>query len=489
MSTSRTREKADKVTFTQTEVTSAITAGDAVAGARKLLRITRYTSAGSGTWTKPSDTVSVLIKTVAGGGGGGGGSNDSDEACGGGGGGGGYAEKFIAAAASSYAYVVGAGGSNGAAQASGSSGSATTIAGIAGGAGSGGSATGSSAFVNGGSATTPTGGDLNVYGGGGGSGYIKVAGLGGSSIFGNGAEAKPGNHGSSSNAYGAGGTGGGTGGGGSSECDPGESVDAGIDYEAGPSLTDNDGNTYETVVICDQTWTTTNLNVSSYRDGTPIPYISDFEEWKNSVTGSYTYAGQETGAGYGKLYNSWAIIGRHDLDPDTPDKELAPEGYHIPISQEWNELVTLYYEFGLNSPVTNSDDFVSVFLKSETSWDLSGNNESGLNLKKYPTIIYDRLEMGSNFSDITNTTYSFFATKSITSFNSSFLQLLGFRIDETTISTPDIFSRYDNPNGSSQDGVYVRLVKDEEDNGTGGGTGGGNGGSGRSGYIEIQEYS
>ena len=43
------------------------------AGAGKLLRITRYTS-GSGTWTKPSDTVSVLIKTVAGGGGGGGGS-------------------------------------------------------------------------------------------------------------------------------------------------------------------------------------------------------------------------------------------------------------------------------------------------------------------------------------------------------------------------------------------------------------------------------
>lgn len=45
-----------------------------VSASGQLLRITRYSTAGSGTWTKPSDTVSVLIRTVAGGGGGGGGS-------------------------------------------------------------------------------------------------------------------------------------------------------------------------------------------------------------------------------------------------------------------------------------------------------------------------------------------------------------------------------------------------------------------------------
>ena len=59
----------------------------------RLLRITRYTTAGSGTWTKPSDTVSVLIWTIAGGGGGAGGS--SGVFAGGGGSSGGYAQIFI----------------------------------------------------------------------------------------------------------------------------------------------------------------------------------------------------------------------------------------------------------------------------------------------------------------------------------------------------------------------------------------------------------
>lgn len=120
----------------------------AASQAGRLLRITRYTTAGSGTWNRPADTVSVLIKTIGGGGGGGVATDGS------GGGGGGASMLFVAAAASSYAYTVGAGG------ATDSAGGATSIAGIAGGQGGAGGGNGTQGGVGG----TPTGGTINVIG-------------------------------------------------------------------------------------------------------------------------------------------------------------------------------------------------------------------------------------------------------------------------------------------------------------------------------------
>ena len=49
-----------------------------------------------------------------------------------------------------------------------------------------------------------------------------------------------------------------------------------------PSLTDIDGNIYQTTKICNQTWTTTNLNVSKYRNGDEIPQITVGVEWKKA---------------------------------------------------------------------------------------------------------------------------------------------------------------------------------------------------------------
>ncbi len=192
---------------------SAVTGG---AGLNKVsgihLRTTYYTSAGSGVWVKPSDTVSIRIKTIAGGGGGGGGSDAGDESCGSGGSAGGYAELYIATAAPSYAYVVGAAGAAGSAGGAGGAGGATTIAGIAGGGGNPGDGTTTATHRDGAIGTTPTGGDINVRGNGGGNGYIKVVGLGGSSYLGGSYAAKPGSHGTAS-SFGCGGSGGGTAGG------------------------------------------------------------------------------------------------------------------------------------------------------------------------------------------------------------------------------------------------------------------------------------
>ena len=241
----------------------------------------------------------------------------------------------------------------------------------------------------------------------------------------------------------------------------------GDDYTDGEPITDNDGNSYETVVIEGQTWTTTNLNVSTYRDGTPIPYISDWDEWANATTGAYTYAGQDSEAGYGKLYNLLAIIGRHDNDGATIDKILAPEGYHIPSDLEWKSLLDIYI-VGVPWSFTNANgynaDVASVYFKSQTSWDNNGYNESGLNVKNYPIIYSGQAQTNStssNFYEVGDTdTGTRFGTKTLASYSQTYASLLGVRFGEFEMETTPVIHHLNSANSLSNSGVYIRLIKD-----------------------------
>ena len=249
----------------------------------------------------------------------------------------------------------------------------------------------------------------------------------------------------------------------------------GDDYTDGEPITDNDGNSYETVVIEGQTWTTTNLNVSSYRDGTPIPYISDFAEWQTTTKGAYTYAGQDSEAGYGKLYNAFAILGKHDNDGATANKILAPEGYHIPTTTEWSNLINNYMEpitfswvSGNGNNVVDGPngwqaDVASSFLKSQTSWDNNGNNESGLNIKNYP-IITSSVSNTSDANFYTTVGISYwtcFAVNQVQNYTSTFLQLQGVYIGDFYLDSRRMGSGTTQTTGAfTSGGTYVRLVKD-----------------------------
>jgi uncharacterized protein (TIGR02145 family) len=97
-----------------------------------------------------------------------------------------------------------------------------------------------------------------------------------------------------------------------------------------------------TVTIGTQTWTTKNLDVATYSDGTVIPQVTDPTAWTALTTGAWCYYNNDsaTGTTYGKLYNWYAVAGIHDTDPNTPNKKLAPTGYHIPSDAEWTTLTT-----------------------------------------------------------------------------------------------------------------------------------------------------
>lgn len=111
----------------------------------------------------------------------------------------------------------------------------------------------------------------------------------------------------------------------------------------GPIVTDIDGNIYQSITNCNQTWTIQNLNVSKFTDGTPIPQATTAVQWETAGPAWCYYQNvTANGTTYGKLYNWYAVAGIYDnasLNNPALRKKLAPTGWHIPTDDEWDVLM------------------------------------------------------------------------------------------------------------------------------------------------------
>ena len=98
------------------------------------------------------------------------------------------------------------------------------------------------------------------------------------------------------------------------------------------TVTDIDGNVYQTVVIGGQEWMAENLRTARYRDGIAIPNVQDNAEWENVTTGAWSNYNHDTvnDSMYGKLYNWYAV---------DDSLGICPEGWHVPSDDEWSELI------------------------------------------------------------------------------------------------------------------------------------------------------
>jgi len=100
----------------------------------------------------------------------------------------------------------------------------------------------------------------------------------------------------------------------------------------GSTVTDIDGNIYNTVLIGTQIWMKENLKATKFNDGTTIPLVKNASEWSDLSTPAYCwyYSSQELfGNTYGALYNWYAINTR----------KLCPTGWHVPGNDEWGALI------------------------------------------------------------------------------------------------------------------------------------------------------
>ncbi|MFN5323656.1 MAG: FISUMP domain-containing protein [Bacteroidota bacterium] len=96
------------------------------------------------------------------------------------------------------------------------------------------------------------------------------------------------------------------------------------------TVTDIDGNIYNTVQIGTQEWMQENLKTTKYKNGDVIPNPTG--DWSNLTTGAWAYYNDSSQYNniYGKLYNWYAVA-------DT--RGVCPTGWHVPTDSEWNVLV------------------------------------------------------------------------------------------------------------------------------------------------------
>ncbi len=182
----------------------------------------------------------------------------------------------------------------------------------------------------------------------------------------------------------------------------------------------------ETVKIGNQEWSTSNLDVSTYTDGTPIPQATDLMSMQNLKTGAWCYLNNDTlnGHKYGKLYNWYAVMGIHDdISRTFPPsrKKLAPKGYHIPTLGEFGTLID---GLGGISIAANK-------LKANYAWPTLGNNITG-----FSALPGGSVSMQNNDS---KTRAWWWSTTEYDDYNASYLHFNDFEIIFAPFNTKTFF--------------------------------------------------
>jgi uncharacterized protein (TIGR02145 family) len=97
------------------------------------------------------------------------------------------------------------------------------------------------------------------------------------------------------------------------------------------TVTDYEGNDYNTVKIGQQWWMAENLKATKYNDGTSIPLVTNAMKWQKLTSPAYCWYNNDISHKdrYGALYN-WYTVNTGNL---------CPSGWHVPTRDEWAELL------------------------------------------------------------------------------------------------------------------------------------------------------
>ena len=219
------------------------------------------------------------------------------------------------------------------------------------------------------------------------------------------------------------------------------------------TLTDIDGNTYNTVQIGQQCWMKENLRTTHYADNTPISQGSETP----STTTAYWYYPNNSSSNmstYALLYNWKAVMGSSSSSDANPSgvQGICPTGWHVPSDAEWTQLTN--YVSSQSQYVCGSDNtyYIAKALAGTTGWISStntcavGDTPSNNNATGFSALPAGRY-CGSyyNFGD-----YAFFW--SATEYIGALVNCCRLDYNNADVYTGSDYKRY---------GFSVRCVRDE----------------------------
>ena len=137
-----------------------------------------------------------------------------------------------------------------------------------------------------------------------------------------------------------------------------------------PTVTDYDGNVYNTVQIGTQCWMKENLKTTHYADGTYIPTADTFS---NSIAYRYFPEGDSSNVStYGCLYNWAAVMNGNSSSTAVPSnvQGVCPTGWHVPSAAEW---IVMQDYVGLQNDCQcgHRSDLIAKALSTTTEWENS----------------------------------------------------------------------------------------------------------------------
>lgn len=144
------------------------------------------------------------------------------------------------------------------------------------------------------------------------------------------------------------------------------------------TVTDVDGNVYETIIVGGRIWTTENLKVKHFSNGDPINFAADTMQWTEGSNPQYTYYEHDTTYAdtFGCLYNWYAV---------SDERGLAPEGWHVATDEDWKHLEMA---LGMSSADADTTGWrgrdQGYRLKADHRWNEPGNGSDELGFSALP---------------------------------------------------------------------------------------------------------
>ncbi len=152
-----------------------------------------------------------------------------------------------------------------------------------------------------------------------------------------------------------------------------ETILGGFPCPGQPTVTDIDGNVYNTVLIGEQCWMRENLKTTRYADGTNLALGTT-----NSSSKPFRYNPDNNPANvetYGYLYNWFAVMNGEGSSNTVPSgvQGICPDGWHVPSDAEWTRLLN----YVSNHPAfvcSGNTAYIAKSLADITGWNSGTNN-------------------------------------------------------------------------------------------------------------------